>query len=91
MALRTKALGVAPAALAEMLDYDWPLNDVELESTLSSLVQVATGDSVTDLDLERIAFRPLQQSLSPSTDSEGTGENRRRPRAAPHTARPRDR
>lgn len=89
MTLRNRALGVAPAALAEMLDYDWPLNDVELESTIAALVLVATGDAVTDVDLERIAFRPLQQSQSQREDN--PLKNRRKPRPASQTGRPRDR
>ena len=54
--LRGRALGVDSAALVELLEYDWPLNDLELESTLAHLVLSAEGACVTTGELERIGF-----------------------------------
>lgn len=51
-----RALGIEPNALVDLLEYDFPLNDLELESTLTALVLVAEGDRVRTAELERIGF-----------------------------------
>ncbi len=47
---------VEPAVLAELLDYDWPGNDLELESVLARLVASAQSPLITLEHLERIRF-----------------------------------
>ena len=45
------------AVLAELLDHDWPGNELELDSTLLLLVKEAQTPLITLDDLERIGFR----------------------------------
>jgi hypothetical protein len=88
---RGTALGVTPAALAELLEYDWPGNDLELENTLTALVLVAEGESITDEELHVIGFdlKISARQASP-TASESTLRHRR-PRVTSRAVRPKDR
>ncbi|MGC4069936.1 MAG: hypothetical protein QM784_35820 [Polyangiaceae bacterium] len=98
MVLRGRALGVAPAVLADLLEYEWPLNDLELEKTLSSLVLVSESELVTAADLERIGFPPPVAPtgrVSDPDDGDTLGAAsvlpRRRPRISTRTQRSKER
>jgi len=60
MSLHGVPCAVEPAVLAELLEYDWPGNDLELESVLMRLVSVATPPLITLDDLEHIRFTPAR-------------------------------
>jgi hypothetical protein len=97
MVLRGRALGVAPAALADLIEYEWPLNDLELEKTLSALVLASRSELVTVDELDRIGFPPpLPRALGDSDDADAdAGEiespRRRRPRESTRARRPKER
>ena len=55
------------AVLGELLDHDWPGNELELDGTLLLLVQQAQSPLITLDDLDRIGFRK-----SPAVDQSGT-------------------
>lgn len=55
------------AVLAELLDHDWPGNELELDSTLLLLVQMGRTQLITLDDLDRIGFRKV-----PTVDQSGT-------------------
>ncbi|HEY5958135.1 MAG TPA: hypothetical protein VIV60_16340, partial [Polyangiaceae bacterium] len=86
-ALRGEPLGVDVAALAVMLEHDWPLNDLELDVTLYALVLATEGDVITTEALDRIAFGKRQLSSPQPTAS----PSRKRPRLMPPSIRPKAR
>lgn len=85
--LHGKPIGVEPSALAVLLEHDWPLNDLELDVTLHSLLLVTTTNAVTTEDLDRIHF-PLPNPEATMTVPLAA---KRRARAISRTIRPRDR
>jgi DNA-binding NtrC family response regulator len=54
--LRGEPLGIEDRALARLVDYDWPANDVELEDVLLRATQIAQGPRITARDLDAIGF-----------------------------------
>jgi hypothetical protein len=92
LVIRGNALGVAPAALAELLEYDWPQNDLELENTLTALVLVARDDTITTLDLETIGFAPDRKRVQRDTDeAKARSPRQRHPRVTTRATKPRER
>lgn len=90
--LRGTALGVSPPALAELLEYDWPGNDLELETTVTSLVLAAEDESITDRTLEGIGF--YAACAARSSDGSYAADAtlpRRRPRVTTRAGRPKNR
>jgi hypothetical protein len=51
---------VDTAVLAELLDYEWPGNELELDSVLQLLVQIAVSPVITLADLERINLHKMR-------------------------------
>lgn len=49
--LRNKPLGLAPKALAALVEHDWPGNDAELYATLLRAALAAEGDAIREADL----------------------------------------
>ncbi len=49
--LRGKPLGLAPKALAALVEHDWPANDAELYATLLRAALAAEGDAIREADL----------------------------------------
>jgi hypothetical protein len=86
--LRGTPLGVSNAALAELLEYEWPGNDLELETTMTSLVLAAEDNTITDETLQTIGF--LTNDTAPHrTRAEGERDNaKRRPRITTRAVRP---
>jgi DNA-binding NtrC family response regulator len=72
-----------------MLEYDWPLNDLELEETVLSLVLATKGDAITPAALEQVGFYAAINSW-PRNDEIDHQEpaRRRRNRAATHATKP---
>lgn len=70
-----------PAALAEFLNYDWPGNESELDSTLLRLIQKAKLPLITLDDLEQIGF-----SATSPEDRSGTPLPAVAMHRAPHRA-----
>jgi hypothetical protein len=58
MSILGEPCAVEPAVLAELLEYDWPGNDLELESILTRLVGVAQSALITLEHLEKLRFSP---------------------------------
>jgi len=56
MSLYGAPRAVDTAVLAELLDYDWPGNELELDSVVLQLVQRAASPLITLADLEQINF-----------------------------------
>ncbi len=54
--LRGEPLGIEDRALARLVDYDWPGNDVELEDVLLRATQIAQAPRITTIDLDAIGF-----------------------------------
>jgi hypothetical protein len=98
MVLRGRALGVAPTVLADLLEHAWPLNDLELEKTLSALVLASHSELVTAEDLDRIGFPPPvatdDREADPNDDSDPEFTRtfpKRRPRTSTRAHRPKER
>lgn len=60
-------VGIEPAALRALIDYEWPENELELELVLTRATQLARGRRVTLADLASAGFTPLLPPLSAST------------------------
>jgi hypothetical protein len=68
MSLFGEPRAVDTAVLAELLEYDWPGNEGELDSLLQILVQASTSPLITLSELEQIGFRvgrQDEQTLTP--------------------------
>lgn len=78
---------VEPAALAELLDYEWPGNDLELEAVLVKLVNASRSPLLTLEILEHIQFNAKRQDESTGTPLPAQASYRPPPRAI--TQRPR--
>jgi len=67
--LRGRPLGLDLAALAAVLEHDWPGNDAELHALLLRAALVTEGDVVNARALEAVGFRPdaaqLPEALVP--------------------------
>jgi transcriptional regulator with AAA-type ATPase domain len=63
MALRGVPLGIAPDALAELLEHGFPVNDQELSTILLAAAIDAKGITISASDLERAGFvaQPLEK------------------------------
>lgn len=86
--LHGKPLGVDVAALTALLEYEWPLNDLELDATLYALAMATHGDVITLKTLEQVGVGVVQV---PSKAPAAAPPPRRRTRAAAPNIRPRDR
>ncbi len=73
---RGKPLGIQAEALALLLEYEWPGNDLELASLLSRAADVATGPAVTAMDLHSVGFGAV--FIPPPPPSASPTESRRR-------------
>jgi hypothetical protein len=82
-----KPLGVEPSALAVLIEHDWPLNDLELDTTLHALVLATRGDAVTTEVLDQIGFGSPSAELQLAPPS----GPKRRPRSTARSIHPRDR
>lgn len=58
-------LGLDTAALAMLLEHDWPGNDAELRAVIERAAREARGTTLTSHDLVRAAFHPTP-ALDPS-------------------------
>jgi len=56
MRRRGEPLGIAPSALAMLIEHEWPGNDAELTDVLVRATEVAEGQLVTAADLAAIGF-----------------------------------
>jgi DNA-binding NtrC family response regulator len=54
--LGTRPLGLAPKALAALLEHGWPANDAELYATLLRAALVAEGEVIGVKELAKIGF-----------------------------------
>lgn len=88
--LHGRPLGVDISALATLLEYDWPLNDLELDATLYALAMATRGEVITLETLERVGFG-FGSVHMPAEAPASTPLPKRRPRAASPGIRPRDR
>lgn len=86
--LHGKPLGVDASTLSALMEHDWPLNDLELDTTLYSLAMAATGEVITVETLERIGFGACHLAAEPPSAAPA---HKRRSRAASPSIRPRDR
>jgi hypothetical protein len=59
MRTRGQPLGIAPPALALLVEHDWPGNDAELRDVLGRAADSADGPLVTAADLAAIGFHAI--------------------------------
>jgi hypothetical protein len=64
LSLRSRPLGIEPAALALLAEHDFPANDVELEAVLVRAAVECTGDVVTRAGLLAAGFAPRAEPES---------------------------
>ena len=69
LSLRGEPSAVDIAVLDELLNYEWPGNESELESVLQLLVQQSSDALIRLEDLERIGFQPAVSSESTLTSA----------------------
>lgn len=77
MRRRGEPLGIAPSALAMLIEHEWPGNDAELTDVLLRASEVAEGKVVTAADLAAIGFHATAP-LPPPPHSSPPSESRRR-------------
>jgi len=80
IALRGEPYGIEPAALRELLDHDWPHNELELDHTLVALLTQATSSPITVEHLIGIRF-PLDDLPDAATDHRAPTPPRARSRS----------
>jgi len=85
--LHGRPMGVEPSVLAALLEYDWPLNDLELDATLHALVLATTSNALSLEALDAIQF-PTPEANAPVNSATAT---KRRGRASARSIRPRAR
>jgi DNA-binding NtrC family response regulator len=64
LSLRGEPHAIDDAVLGELLNYDWPGNESELDSTLQLLVQQSAGPLIHLEDLEAIGFLTQADALN---------------------------
>jgi hypothetical protein len=78
MRRRGEPLGIAPSALAMLIEHEWPGNDSELTDVLVRATEAASGKLVTAADLAAIGFHAIAAPLPPHAPSSPPSESRRR-------------